>query len=373
MKKLIIFTSIITSVFCALGGLTNGVLEALKKDKVEYLKISYGFMFGKMTLEDAKKLALALRNNEKLKEFVLDNAVISDEVAEVLAEGFRKNTAMVGFALTYTSIIGVLIPISPEGLEKIMGALVGKVSSLEILKLENCWMGAAGAAKVAGALKASSLLRSLNLPLNGIGDTGAAEIREALMNPNSKLEVLDLAANDIGAAGVAKIVDALKVSISLRFLDLSYNKIGVVGAAKLGEALMNPDLKLEVLELVANDIGDIGAAKVADGLKVSKSLRFLNLSYNGIGAAGAAEIGEALKVNSTLGFLNLSYNRIGDTGAVNIGEALKVNTTLVNLGFGGNRIGPKGAANIGKALIVNTSLESLGLCSNRIQKKGLKG
>jgi hypothetical protein len=120
----------------------------------------------------------------------------------------------------------------------------------------------------------NSTLQQLNMSANGIGDSGAAAVAEALM-VNFSLKKLDLGNIDLGDDGAEDIAKALKVNSVLEELGLSSNGIGDSGAASIARALMR-NTSLRQLDLCDNDIGDAGAAAIEESLELS----FLGLDQN---------------------------------------------------------------------------------------------
>jgi len=226
------------------------------------------------------------------------------------------------------------------------------------------YIGDAGAAAIAEALKVNKSLTALDLWDNNFSDAGAAALAEAL-KVNKSLAVLHLYNNSIGDAGAGALMEALKASKSLTKLYICQNSIGAAGAAGLAEAL-KVNKSLTKLYISWNSIGDAGAAALAEALKVNKSLPTLDISSNSIGDAGAAVIAEALKVNKSLTTLDITYNSIGAAGAAVLAGALKVNKSLTTLNIHSNSIGDAGAAVLAEALKVNKSLTTLNVSYNRI-------
>ena len=93
---------------------------------------------------------------------------------------------------------------------------------LQQINLNNCHIGAEGAASLSSALPGCAALLRLNLELNDIGDAGAASLSAALPGC-AALQTLYLSDNDIGAAGAASLSAALPGCAALQTLDLTSN------------------------------------------------------------------------------------------------------------------------------------------------------
>ncbi len=92
-----------------------------------------------------------------------------------------------------------------------------------------------------------------------------------------------------------KLANALSL---LTTLDLESNQIGDAGAAALSEALKSNATLTKLF--LQNQVGEAGAAALSEALKINATLTELNLGDNQIGDAGAAALSEALKSNATL-------------------------------------------------------------------------
>jgi len=124
----------------------------------------------------------------------------------------------------------------------------------------------------------NSVLTTLNLHHNNIGDIGAAAIAYALKG-NTVLTELLLGNNRIGDTGAAAIAELLKVNMALTTLSLPNvnkglstggdpeNQIGDIGASAISTALNSNLDVLKVLDLKDNLISDHAAAGIAAELK----------------------------------------------------------------------------------------------------------
>jgi hypothetical protein len=125
---------------------------------------------------------------------------------------------------------------------------------------------------------------------------------------------------------VAKSPTALRAVLLLAekasHLDLSLNDLGATGAAEVAGALAFMPV-VTTLILNSNNIGDEGAIAIAEALKVTAVVTKLDLRGNNIGVDGAKAIAEALKVNAVLTNLRLGNNNLGDAGKTAVQDAVK--------------------------------------------------
>ena len=255
-----------------------------------------------------------------------------------------------------------------EGLTAILSEVIKVNETVTCLNLPGNGICDTGAKSIAEAIKVNKTLTDLNLTGNGISDAGATSIAEAI-KVNKTLTGLRFSENGVSDAGVTSIVEAIKVNKTLTNLDLSGIGISDAGATSIAEAI-KVNKTLTDLYLSENGVSDTGAASIAKAIKVNKTLTNLDLSGNGISDAGATSIVEAIKVNETLTNLDLSCTGICDAGATSIAEAIKVNKTLTNLNLSRTGISDAGATCIAEAIRVNKTLTDLILSKTGISDAG---
>ena len=159
-----------------------------------------------------------------------------------------------------------------------------------------------------------SLLSTLSLDGNGMGDAGAIALADAARSGALRaLERLSLSGNGIGRAGIQALAsasaDAAMSGTSaalarLTELNLYDNKLGPDGCAAFSVELGRGALAaLQRLFLGGNAIGTVGCTSFAacllrdedgDGSGALPELRTLHLYRNGIDKDGAVKLGKAL-------------------------------------------------------------------------------
>ena len=193
----------------------------------------------------------------------------------------------------------------------------------------------------------------INLKYSSVGAEGAIALAVAL-KANSVVESLNLCNNEIGEQGGKAIASALTSCKSLTFLDLSTNQLGAGAGSALADALRG-NKSLRELRLSGNNFRDRTIEALCTSLSKSKNkaLEFLDLSHNNIGSRGAAAIGVLLKEKASyagrLRKLDLSWNKIRDASGLLSGIQAQGLTDL-NLSWnglsdaGGGGVGGPGAA-----------------------------
>ena len=182
--------------------------------------------------------------------------------------------------------------------------------------------GVVGTEAVTRALQGSSLVQSLLLGTNGIGDEGAAHV--AALIQQRPLRTVYLGCNLIGTSGTKALADALRFQPSVRALWLKRNPLGAEGASILA-GLLRETSGLRTLDVVHTGIGDGGARELLQALAHhNQSLQYLYLSGNALTPTILPELTAVLARKDGLKGLYLSVNHLGDAGAKGVADALDV-------------------------------------------------
>ena len=230
---------------------------------------------------EAKELALALKENCRLRSLDLSSNQIGAAGAKELALLLKDNRVLTRLELNANQI------------------------------------GDAGAKELALALKENGTLTTLTLRLNKIGDVGAKELALALKG-NRMLMRLELYANQIGDVGAKELALVLKGNPTLTVLALGDNQITDAGAKELALALKDNRTLID-LSLYNNKIGDAGVKELALALKDNHTFISLRLESNKIGDAGRQDlklIGSYLTRNRALADSSLEAAYEGDLQTV---------------------------------------------------------
>ena len=134
----------------------------------------------------------------------------------------------------------------------------GLAVSVFRLYLDNKKLKNGGAKDLAGALRGNPTVRSVTLQWNGISDSGACALADALGRNNERLTQLDLSYNNIGCEGCEALARSLATGGTLLHLGLAGNLISNKGALALAQCL-EQGTALTHLDLSNNKIQDKGA------------------------------------------------------------------------------------------------------------------
>ncbi len=170
----------------------------------------------------------------------------------------------------------------------------------------------------------------MNLHGNEIHEGSASHIAELLTKSSTLLSSLELGWNQIGDKGLQAIFAALKLNKTLKKLDVSNCGMTDTGVASLADALCTNNT-LEELHIAYSLIHEEGALHIADILRNNNTLSKLLLDGDPIGDKGLQFIFEALKRNTTLKQLSVFRCGMGDAGVASLADALRTNNTLEDL------------------------------------------
>lgn len=172
-----------------------------------------------------------------------------------------------------------------------VGDFIQGQPKMRLLILSNNQLGQAPSAIAAlceGAVYCESL-EVLNLSKNKIAEECTTSLAEMLEDSTCLLQNLDLSYNSIRTMGAQRLLNGISASRSLVNINLSWNGLTNTDALALAEAVLKGLPVLEKIDLSHNHIGDRGVILLADSLeqKLSSSvLTNIRLSGNKIGALG---------------------------------------------------------------------------------------
>ncbi|XP_067039498.1 nucleotide-binding oligomerization domain-containing protein 1-like [Acropora muricata] len=220
-------------------------------------------------------------------------------------------------------------------------------------------------------------LKTLGLGSNNLTDNAAMDFAAALKHRNCKLETLSLNSNNFTDNGAKDFAAALEHSnCTLESLDLRYNNFTDNAAKDFALALKHRNCKLRKLYLIRNNFTDNAAKDFAAALKLSNcKLETLDLSENNFTDNAAKDFAAALKLsNCKLETLDLSENNFTDNAAKDFAATLKhSNCKLKELHLCRNNFTDNAAKDFAAALkLSNCKLETLDLSENNFTDNAAK-
>ena len=166
----------------------------------------------------------------------------------------------------------------------------------------------------------------LDLCSNELGDLGANEVKNFIVNRERKLKELNLRRNNFTDKAAEDFAAALKHSnCKLQSLGLTLNKFSDIAAKDFAAALKHSNCKLQSLVLSYNKFTDNAAKDFAAALKHRNcNLELLYLATSNFTDKAAKDFAAALKhSNCKLKALSLSNNNFTDNAAKDLAAALK--------------------------------------------------
>jgi len=271
------------------------------------------------------------------------------------------------------------------------------VPTLDSLSLRQCQLHSGGAAKLFDAMCSNSSLRSLSVGWNGIRQTAARKIADALAFPNSGLEDLDLRDNRLGiqdAIGIAlfqvfgprerktpleeRVKHAKKGDSMIGLQDRGIFDGNPEAGAHGGWIGGGQNVRLKTLNLASNEISASTVERIACVLPQFQCLKELYLYHNPlIGDQGAKALARAFHqgrfaMDRGVQLLNLAACQIGDVGcrAMMVELDSSHNKALQSLDLSCNVITDESAPSLVKALSTS-ALRTLVLSMNKFSSKGI--
>ncbi|XP_036897557.1 protein NLRC5 isoform X3 [Sturnira hondurensis] len=237
------------------------------------------------------------------------------------------------------------------------------LSELRQFRLASSRVSPEGQAHLASGLSHCHRLEELDLSNSQLGEGKGSLVLKRAREDKYWLKKLDLSHFPLGVSTLAVLTEALSHMTLLRSLCLSRNDIGDIGCYHLSQAL-RAATSLEELGLSHNQIGDMGAQHIAAILPTLPELRKIDLSANGISPTGGVQLAESLALCKHLEELMLGYNPLGDLTALGLAQGLPQHLRVLHLQS--SRLGPKGALSLGQALDGCPHLEEISLAENSL-------
>lgn len=183
--------------------------------------------------------------------------------------------------------------------------VIPKLTLLRSLSLRRNPLGNGGAVEMLKHLHHCKIpLVRLDLADTGVGESDCAQL--APLIADSKLEMLKLNSNDLSSNSVASVMEGLLRNITMETVNMSGSNFSVMNSVSLATLLQQMKRYMSSLDISNCHINSEGAVHLARALMRNYSLRSLNISGNPIGDIGAAAFGDMLDVNTSLETLDIS-------------------------------------------------------------------
>ncbi|KAG9457926.1 hypothetical protein H6P81_002434 [Aristolochia fimbriata] len=252
------------------------------------------------------------------------------------------------------------------------GELLKSQTRLEELYLMNDGISEEAARAVCELIPSTENLRILHFHNNMTGDEGAIAISEVVKRSPS-LEDFRCSSTRVDSDGGVALAEALEVSSNLRKLDLRDNMFGVDAGKALSKTISCFKGLTEVYLSYLN-LEDEGTIALANALKNSApSLEVLEMAGNDITAEAAPALAECIAEKQSLSKLNLSENELKDEGAIKIAEGLEEgHEQLKEVDMSTNSLRRAGTRKLARAVLSKPHFVLLNINGNFISDEGIE-
>jgi Ran GTPase-activating protein (RanGAP) involved in mRNA processing and transport len=240
--------------------------------------------------------------------------------------------------------------------------------------------------RVVNGMKVLKSVEWIDLRYNHLDDSYSNIICEMLSIDS--LKRIDLAHNNLNKVAMKKIINVLKVAKHLEYFDISFNPINdeivcinVCHAVKFHDKLFHfgmSDLSRDAAVKFVQAKPDLRSINIDDARYKPKTyetvtkllsekkynLAVLSMRYNNVDLVVAHSIARGLRVNKTLVYLNLYNSGIIDLAGEKLITALEVNRGLVELDLSKNKLGELSCQALGNVLRQNSIITKVHICKN---------
>lgn len=343
------------------------LLSPLKEPGNSYTKICFSNRsFGLDAARIAEPILLSLKG--QLQEVDLSDFIAGRPEEEALNVMNIFSAALEGSLLRSLDLSNNAL--GEKGV-RAFGKLLKSQRSLEELYLMNDGISKEAAQAVCELIPSTEKLRVLQFHNNMTGDEGAVAISE-IVKHSPLLEDFRCSSTRVDSIGAIALSEALGKCAHLKKLDLRDNMFGVEAGLVLSKALLNHANLTEVYLSYLN-LEDEATIAIANALKDSApSLEVLDMAGNDITAEGALSLAECITAKKFLTKLNLAENELKDGGAIRIGKAVEESQgPLMEVDMSNNLIRWAGARVLAQAVLEKPELKLLNLNGNFISEEGI--
>ncbi|XP_068658274.1 RAN GTPase-activating protein 2-like isoform X2 [Aristolochia californica] len=214
-----------------------------------------------------------------------------------------------------------------------------------------------------------SVLRSLNLSNNALGEKGVRAFGE-LLKSQSRLEELYLMNDGISEEAARAVCELIPSTENLRILHFHNNMTGDEGASAISEVVKR-SASLEDFRCSSTRVGSDGGVALAEALEVCSNLKKLDLRDNMFGMEAGKALSKTISCFKGLTEVYLSYLNLEDEGTIALANALKNSApSLEVLEMAGNDITIVAAPVVAACIAEKQCLSKLNLSENELKDEG---
>jgi len=276
---------------------------------------------------------------------------------------------------------------------------------INVLKIAKNYLGENGGMALASGIEKSKSLIHLDIASNGILRKGAENIFKAIgknqsliclnlgnlnganrnnmfslkslcelnesLKKNFTLTFLDLKGTCIGNNGLKCIVNGIKMSRSLKYLNVSSNEITHISSYILYDLIC--ESSLDKIDLSNNNLGNQFIKEAPKNKYFSQSsITHLNLSGCGLEGNGFVKFFGELRKMRFLSVLEIDEISIKPDEHNSVYNMLSANKILKKLYMSKSNLSSNILTELGKGLYENNTLEELYLSENKFESEGIR-
>ncbi|XP_062247296.1 NACHT, LRR and PYD domains-containing protein 3 isoform X2 [Platichthys flesus] len=152
-------------------------------------------------------------------------------------------------------------------------------------------------------------LLELDLSVNDLGQEGALLLCQALSRPGCPVEKLGLTRCELTQRVFKELGSFLRSGTSLlKSLKVGLNKVGDQGVKHLWDAVAHPGCLLEELDVEMTDLTDACVEDLCAAVRASKTLKTLELRNNSLTDASVPALVQVMEDSCNMQEMNLKYN-----------------------------------------------------------------
>lgn len=342
------------------------LLEPLRGPN-SYTKICFSNRsFGLSAAGVAESILISIK--DQLKDVDLSDFIAGRPEAEALEVMTIFSSALEGSVLRSLNLSNNAM--GEKGV-RAFRTLLKSQNNLEELYLMNDGISEEAAKAVSELIPSTEKLKVLHFHNNMTGDEGAFAIAE-LVKRSRALEDFRCSSTRVGSDGGIALAEAVGACSHLKKLDLRDNMFGVEAGVALSKVI---PVFVDLTEIYLSylNLEDDGAEALANALKESApSLEILDMAGNDITAKAAVSVAACISSKQFLTKLNLAENELKDDGAVLISKALEGGHGQLNeVDLSTNAITWSGARVLAEAVVQKPGFKLLNINANFISDEGI--
>ncbi|KAL9239158.1 hypothetical protein vseg_013505 [Gypsophila vaccaria] len=343
------------------------ILKPLRDLSNSYTKICFSNRsFGLGAARVAEPILMSIK--DKLKVVDLSDFIAGRPEAEALEVINMFSAALEGSVLRSLDLSDNAL--GEKGV-RAFGSLLKSQNSLVELYLMNDGISEDAARALSELVPSTEKLKVLHFHNNMTGDEGALAITEVVKR-SPLLEDFRCSSTRVGSEGGVALSEALAGCTYLKKLDLRDNMFGTEAGIALSKALSKHENLREVYLSYLN-LEDEGTIAISNALKDSAPLlEVLELAGNDITPTAAPVVAACLAEKQHLSKLNLAENELKDEGSIQIGKCLEEgHSKLTEVDMNTNGIRRAGARLLAQAVVGKPGFKLLNLNGNYISDEGI--